>query len=113
MRMEPPAAREQGPRAQCKNPEGGAWNRVTVLICLCPHLPKSSNITDPEKHQGVQDCTSSTTGQGTDRERCKEGASVGGTLRTSARTAQPGNPREPGLLEIVGGSTSGKRKPDF
>ena len=52
----------------------------------------------------VQDCTSSTTGQGTDRERCKEGARVGGTGRTSARSAQPGNPREPGLLEIVGGS---------
>ena len=113
MRKEPPAAREQGPRAQCKNPEGWAWNRVTVLICLCPHLPKSSNITGPEKHQGVQDCTSSTTGQGIDRERCKEGASVGGTGRTSARSAQPGNPREPGLLEIVGGSEarSGKRKP--
>ena len=31
----------------------------------------------------------------------------------NARTAQPGNPREPGLLEIVEGSTSGKRKPDF
>ena len=62
--------------------------------------------------RGVQDCTSSTTGQGTDRERCKEGASVGGTGRTSARSAQPANPREPGIfLEIVGDSKakSGER----
>ena len=55
-------------------------------------------------------CTSSTTGRGTDRERCKEGASVGGTSRRSARTAQPGNPREPGLLEIARDSRSRKRK---
>ena len=39
------------------------------------------------------------------------GASVGGTGRTSARSAQPGNPRELGLLEIIGGSKvkSGER----
>ncbi|CAM9883202.1 unnamed protein product, partial [Ascophyllum nodosum] len=44
-------------------------------------------------------CTSSTTGRGTDRERRKEDASVGGTDRRSARTAQqPGNPREPGFF---------------
>ena len=49
-----------------------------------------------------KNCTSSTTGRGTDRERCKEGASVGGTGRRSARSAQPENPREPGIfLEIV------------
>ena len=102
-------------RTSCpvQEPRGVSLESGYSTICLCPHLPKSSNITDPEKHQRVQDCTSSTTGQGTDRERCKEGTSVGGTDRTSARTAQPGNPREPGLLEIVGGSTSGKRKPDF
>ena len=111
VRKESPAAREQGLRAQCKNPEGWARNRVTVLICLCPHLPKSSNITGPEKYHGVQDCTSSTTGRGTDRERCKEGASVGGTGRRSARSAQPGNPREPGLLEIARDSRSGKGQP--
>ena len=39
---------------------------------------------------------SSTTGRGTDQERCKESASViGGTGRRSATSAQPGNPREP------------------
>ena len=65
----------------------------------------------PEKHQRVQDCTSSTTGRGTDRERCKEGASVGGTGRRSARSAQPGNPREPGLLEIARDSRSGEGEP--
>ena len=59
----------------------------------------------------MQDCTSSTTGRGTDRERCKEGASVGGTGRRSARSAQPGNPREPGLLEIARDSRSGEGEP--
>ena len=52
------------------------------------------------------------TGRGTDRERCEESASVGDTGRTSARSAQPENPREPGMfLEIVGGSKvkSGER----
>ena len=45
-----------------------------------------------------ENCTSSTTGRGTDRERCKESASViGGTGRRSATSAQPGNPREPGF----------------
>ena len=54
---------------------------------------------------------SSTTGRGTDRERYKESAIViGGTGRRSATSAQPGNPREPGLLEVVGGSRSGERE---
>ena len=40
-------------------------------------------------------CTSSAAGRGTDRESCKETASViGGTGRRSATSAQPGNPRE-------------------
>ena len=56
-------------------------------------------------------CTSSTTGRGTDRERCKESASViGGTGRRSATSAQPGNPKEPGLLEVVGDSRSDERE---
>ena len=56
-------------------------------------------------------CTSSTTGRGTDRERCKESASViGGTGRRSAASAQPGNPKEPGLLEVVGDSRSDERE---
>ena len=41
-------------------------------------------------------CTSSTIGRGNDREH-RKGASVGGTDRRSARTARPGNPREPGF----------------
>ena len=45
-----------------------------------------------------ENCTSSTTGRGTDRERCKESASVGDTGRRSARSALPGNPREPGFF---------------
>ena len=56
-------------------------------------------------------CTSRTTGRGTDRERCKESASViGGTGRRSATSAQPGNPKEPGLLEVVGDSRSDERE---
>ena len=41
---EPPAAREQGPRDQRKNPGGGGepGNRVTVFICT--HLPKAGKI---------------------------------------------------------------------
>ena len=55
-------------------------------------------------------CTSSTTGRGTDRKRCKESASViGDTGRRSATSAQPGDPKEPGLLEVVGDSRSGER----
>ena len=66
--------------------------------------------TAPEE---CESCTSSTTDRETDRERCKEGASVGGTGRRSARSAQPGDPREPGLfLEIVRDSkVSGEREP--
>ena len=56
-------------------------------------------------------CTSSTTGRGTDRERCKESASViGGTGRRSATSAQSGNPKKPGLLEVVGDSRSDERE---
>ena len=44
-----------------------------------------------------KNCTSRTHGRGTDRERCKEGASIIGTGRTSARSAQPGNSRESGF----------------
>ena len=108
---EPPAAREQGPRNQCKNPEGWAWNRVTVLICLCPPAENRKNNRPGQRPHGNTRLSWSTTGRGTDRGRCEESASVGGTGRRSARSAQPGNPREPGLLEIVGGSRSGKRKP--
>ena len=54
---------------------------------------------------------SSTTRRGTDRERNKESASViGGTGRKIATSVQPGNPREPGLLEVVGDSRSGERE---
>ena len=53
---------------------------------------------EEEQITGLENCTSSTTGRGTDREHRKEGASVGGTDRRSARTAQPGNPREPGFF---------------
>ena len=56
-------------------------------------------------------CTPGTTGRGTDRERCKENASViGGTGRRSAASAQPGNPREPRLREVVGDYRSGERE---
>ena len=96
---EPPAAREQGPRDQCKSPAGWAWNRVTALICLCPHLPKAGTLpARTTASEECENCTSSTTGRGTDRERCKESTSVGGTGRRSARSAQPGNPREPGTF---------------
>ena len=62
---------------------------------------------------------SSITGRGTGRERCEENASViEGTGRRSATSAQPGNPREPGLREGVGDYRSGEREhlrflPDF
>ena len=56
-------------------------------------------------------CTSSKTGQGTDREHCKESASViGGTGRRSVTSAKPGKPREPGLQEVVGDYRSGERE---
>ena len=79
----------------------------------------SNNLSVPtpaeeqQNHRTGEDVHRVQPAEETHREHCKEGASVGGTGRTSARTAQPGNPREPGLQEIVGGSTSGKRKPDF
>ena len=90
---EPPAARELGPRD----------HRVTVLICT--DLPKSRKK-DPARSLRHQEkceyCTSNTTGRRTDRERSKEGASVvEGTGRRSATSAQPGNPGEPGLREVV------------
>ena len=62
---------------------------ITGRACF-DHRPGTA----PEE---CESCTSSTTGRGTDRERCKEGASVGGAGRRSARSAQPGNPREPGF----------------
>ena len=94
-----PATQEQGPRDQCRNPEGGAWNRVTVLICLYPPARKQEHHRPSLQQQAeCKYCTSSTTGRGSDRERCKESASViGGTGRRSATSAQPGNPREPGF----------------
>ena len=51
--------------------------------------------TPPEE---CKNSTSSTHGRGTDRERCKEGASVAGTGGRSARSGQPENPRKPGIF---------------
>ena len=65
---------------------------------VCTHLPKAGISPARSTARGkCENCTSSTTGRGTNRERCKESASVGGTGRRSARSAQPGNPREPGF----------------
>ena len=105
MSKEPPPTREQGPREQCKSPEGGAWNRVTVLICLCPHLPiagiSPSRSTAPGE---CENCTSGTTGRETDRERCKESASQ--CKRHRSKEREECAAREPKrawiFLEIVG-----------
>ena len=94
-------------------------NRVTVLICI--HLPSAgiSSARSLWHQEECEYCTSSTAGRGTGRERCEESASViGGTGRRSATSAQPENPREPGLREVVGNYRSGEREhlrflPDF
>ena len=119
MCKKPPAAREQGPRDQCKNLRGEPGIRVTVLICI--HLPSAgiSSARSRRHQEECEYCTSSSTGRGTGRERCKESASIiGGTSRRSATSAQPGNSREPGLRKVVGHCRSGEREhlrflPDF
>ena len=109
---EPPAAREPGPRDQCKSPEGRAWNWVTVLICLCPHLPKSRNITGPDGTRGVQELYVDYTWP-RNRPRALQGGRQCRRHRSNEREECAA--REPErawiLLEIVGGSRSGEREP--
>ena len=72
----------------------------TEQECALLHQPDVGVDVDEKETttSSQQACTSSTTGRGTDRERCKESASViGGTGRRSATSAQSGNPREPGF----------------
>ena len=98
---------------------GEPGNRVTVLICI--HLPSAGISSTPSlRHQ--EECeyfTSSTTSRGAGRERCEKSAKIiGGTGGKSATSAQPGNPRESGLREVVGDCRSGEREhlrffPDF
>ena len=98
---------------------GEPGNRVTVLICI--HLPNAgiSPARSLRHQEECEYCTSSTTGRGTGRERCQESASdIGGTGQRSATNAQPGNPRDPGLQEVVEDYRSSKREhlrflPDF
>ena len=52
-------------------------------------------------------CTSSTTGRGTGRERCKNSASIIGGI---GRSGHPGSLREPGLREVVGDYRSGEHE---
>ena len=95
--------------ASARTRGGEPGNRVTVLICT--HLP-SAGISPARSRQRREKSanTSSTTGRGTDRERYEESVSViGGTGRGSATSAQPGNPRESGLREVVGDYRSGER----
>ena len=68
-------------------------------LSVCTHLPKAGRSPTRKAAPGeCENCTSSTNGRGTDRERCKESASViGGTGRRSATSAQPRNRREPGF----------------
>ena len=103
-------------RTSCpvQEPRGVSLESGYITNLSVPTPAEEQQHHRPGKHQGVQDCTSSTTGRGTDRDRCKEDASVGGTGRRSARSArsaQPGNPREPGLLEIARDSRSGEGEP--
>ena len=74
--------------------ELGYSTGLSVPACREQEKSPARSTTAPEE---CESCPSSTTGRGTDRERCKEGASVGGTGQMSARSAQPGNLREPGL----------------
>ena len=98
---------------------GEPGNRVPVLICI--HLPSAGiSLARSLRHQGeCKYCASSTTDRGTGQERCKESASdIGGTGQRSATNAQPGNPRDPGLQEVVEDYRSSKREhlrflPDF
>ena len=78
--------------------------------------PAESTRKSPARTTAPEECknsTLSTHGRGTDRERCEESTSVGGTGRRSARSAQRGTLRESGLfLEIVRDSkVSGEREP--
>ena len=81
-------------------------------VCTRPSRARKSPARKTAAEE-CESCKSSTIGRGTDRERCKEGAIVGGTGRRSARGAQLGNPRKSGLfLEIVRDSkVSGEREP--
>ena len=88
--------------------ESGYRTDLSVPTCRMQENNPARSLWHQEK---CKYCTSGTTGRGIDRERCKEGASIiGGTCRRSATSAQPGNPREPGLLEVAGESRSGERK---
>ena len=88
--------------------ESGYSTDLSVPTCRVQENHPARSLRHQEE---CKYCTSSTTGGGTDRERCKESANViGGTGRRSATSAQPGHPREPGLLEVVGDYRSGERE---
>ena len=88
--------------------ESGYSTDLSVLTCRLQENHPARSLRHQEE---CEYCTSSTTGRGTGRERCKESASVlGGTGRRSATSAQPGNPSEPGLREVVGDYRSGERE---
>ena len=76
-----------------------------------PKAGTSSARSTAPREEG-ENCTSSTTGRGTDRERCKESASViGGTGRRSVVKAATREPERAWiLLEAVEDSRSGERE---
>ena len=88
--------------------ESGYSTDLSVPTCRVQENHPARSLRHQEEWEY---CTSSTTGRGTDRKRCKGSASViGGAGRRSATSAQLGNPREPGLREVVGDYRSGERE---
>ena len=109
---EPPAAREQGSRAQCKNPEGQAWNWVTILICLCPHLSRAGQSPARNGTRGVRELYveyNRPTNRPRALQRGRQCRRHQSKEREECATGEP--ERAWILLEIVGGSRSGEREP--
>ena len=88
--------------------ESGYSTDLSVPSC---RVQKNDPARSLRHQKECEYCTSSTTGRETDRERCKKSASViGDTGRRSVTSAQPGNPREPELREVVGDYRSRERE---
>ena len=91
-------------RTQGASLESGYSTCLSVPTC---RVQKNHPARSLRHHTEWKYCTSSATGQ----KRCKKSASVTeGTGRRSATSAQPGNPREPGLREVVGDYRSDERE---